>query len=201
MTQKRFPFALLFAFSSSFLLSHDLSAQLKVSENGRYLEYKDSKPFFYLGDTAWELFHRLNREEADRYLEDRADKGFTVIQAVVLAQLGGLNEPNPYGATPLRDNDPTQPQEAYFAHVDYIINKANELGLIVALLPSWGSKWKKGRGNESGIFTVESARSYCEFLAKRYRSADLIWVLGGDENIQSPEESPYWECKNPGTTL
>ena len=25
---------------------------------------EEGKPFFYLGDAAWELFHRLNREEA-----------------------------------------------------------------------------------------------------------------------------------------
>jgi hypothetical protein len=43
-------------------------------------DHEGSEPFFWLGDTAWELFHRLNREEADRYLEDRARKGFTVIQ-------------------------------------------------------------------------------------------------------------------------
>ena len=39
--------------------------RLKVSENQRFLVKEDGKPFFYLGDTAWELFHRLNREEAD----------------------------------------------------------------------------------------------------------------------------------------
>ncbi|HEX4946703.1 MAG TPA: DUF4038 domain-containing protein, partial [Blastocatellia bacterium] len=55
---------------------------LKVSDNQRFLVTADGKPFFWLGDTAWELFHRLNREEADRYLKNRADKGFTVIQAV-----------------------------------------------------------------------------------------------------------------------
>jgi hypothetical protein len=58
----------------------------------------DGRPFFWLGDTAWELFHRLNREEATRYLEDRASKGFTVIQAVALAELDGLNTPNAYCA-------------------------------------------------------------------------------------------------------
>ena len=57
--------------------------RLRVADGGRYLEY-DGEPFFYLGDTAWELFHRLNREEADRYLKNRADKGYTVIQAVAL---------------------------------------------------------------------------------------------------------------------
>jgi hypothetical protein len=35
------------------------------------------------------LFHRLNREEADHYLETRAAQGFTVIQAVVLAEFDG----------------------------------------------------------------------------------------------------------------
>ena len=56
------------AFFACLLLSSLAIAapQLKVSENQRFLVYADGKPFFWLGDTAWELFHRLNREEADR---------------------------------------------------------------------------------------------------------------------------------------
>ena len=65
-------------------------AQLRVSPDHRHLQYRSGEPFFYLGDTAWELFHRLDREEADQYLTNRANKGFTVIQAVVLAELDGL---------------------------------------------------------------------------------------------------------------
>jgi hypothetical protein len=42
-------------------------ARLKVAEGNRFLVTADGRPFFYLGDTAWELFHRLNREEATRY--------------------------------------------------------------------------------------------------------------------------------------
>src|SRR5438270_13163208 len=76
---------------------------VRVSENHRYLIDQDGRPFFYLGDTAWELFHRLDAEEADHYLRDRAAKGFTVIQAVVLAEYGGLDVPNPYGHLPLID--------------------------------------------------------------------------------------------------
>src|SRR5207245_7793518 len=60
-------------------------SRLKVSENRRFLVKEVGSPFFYLGDTAWELFHRASREEAERYLRNRAEKGFTVIQAVVLA--------------------------------------------------------------------------------------------------------------------
>src|SRR5918999_4864053 len=84
-------------------------SRLQVSDNKRFLIRSDGSPFFYLGDTAWELFHRLNREEADRYLEDRARKGFTVIQAVALAELDGHSDPNPYGHLPLVNLDPARP--------------------------------------------------------------------------------------------
>ena len=61
-----------------------------IAPGGRHLQTSEGEPFFYLGDTAWALFHRLTREEAEIYLRDRADKGFTVIQAVALAELRGL---------------------------------------------------------------------------------------------------------------
>jgi len=36
----------------------------------------EGKPFFYPGRTpAWELFHRLTREQAEHYLEDRRANG------------------------------------------------------------------------------------------------------------------------------
>lgn len=80
--------------------------RIMVSENHRFLQHEDGTPFFYLGDTAWELFHRLSREEADAYLSDRASKGFTVIQAVAIAELDGHTVPNAYGHLPLDDFDP-----------------------------------------------------------------------------------------------
>src|SRR5688500_18019000 len=87
---------------------------LKVADNKRFLVTADGKPFFWLGDTAWELFHRLNREDAEKYLQNRAERRFTVVQAVVLAELDGLNDPNPYGDRPLTGHDPARPNEAYF---------------------------------------------------------------------------------------
>src|SRR5689334_12739642 len=97
---------------------HAQLPRLVVSENRRFLVTANGEPFFWLGDTAWELFHRLSREEAERYLKNRAERGFTVIQAVALAELDGLHAPNAYGERPLADDDPTTPNEAYFAHVD-----------------------------------------------------------------------------------
>lgn len=174
-----------------------LQAQsLKVSSNKRYLIKPDGNPFFYLGDTAWELFHRLNREEADRYLKDRADKGFTVIQAVVLAERNGLKEPNSYGHIPLEDNDPTKPNEDYFKHVDYIVNKADELGLFIGMLPTWGDKiWKNSWGIGPEIFNPENARVYGQYVGKRYKDKkNIIWILGGDRNPQSAQHEAIWRA-------
>ncbi|HWQ92720.1 MAG TPA: glycoside hydrolase family 140 protein [Clostridia bacterium] len=164
---------------------------LKVSQNRRFLEYQNGKPFFWLGDTAWELFHRLNREEVDRYLTDRARKGFTVIQAVALAELDGLNDPNPYGHRPLIGNDPAKPDvkegkaNDYWDHVDYIVEKANSLGLYVGLLPTWGDKWNKKWGAGPEVFTAQNARVYGEWLGKRFRDQGVIWILGGDRPIEN----------------
>jgi len=157
--------------------------RLEVSESNRYLSYSDGTPFFYLGDTGWELFHRLDRKEADRYLTDRAKKGFTVIQAVVLF---GIDEPNAYGDFPLHKNSPARPNEAYFQHVDFIVSKAESLGLYIGMLPAWGRYWKKVGPYD--LFDPENARTYGEFLGKRYPDAPIIWILGGDQNIESKSD-------------
>jgi len=47
---------------------------LKVSDKHRCLMDFEGKPFFHLADTAWELFHRLDRNKADLYLRDCASK-------------------------------------------------------------------------------------------------------------------------------
>lgn len=159
--------------------------RLKVSENKRFLVRDDGRPFFWLADTAWELFHRLNREDADRYLRNRAALKFTVIQAVALAEFDGLTAPNAYGQTPLRNNDPTQPNDAYFAHVDWIVARANALGLYIGLLPTWGDKWNKKWGTGPEIFTPANAEQYGEWLGRRYRDAGIVWILGGDRPIET----------------
>jgi hypothetical protein len=177
-------------FLLAFLITNSgLFAQsLRISENQRYLQYEDGRPFFWLGDTAWELFHRLDRQEAGRYLENRADKGFTVIQAVVLAELDGLNTPNALGDTPLINNDPTQPNEAYFEHVDFIVNRAEALGLYVGMLPTWGDKFNKRWGIGPEVFTPDNARVFGEFLGKRYRDKPIVWILGGDRIPEEDED-------------
>lgn len=165
------------------------SSQIILSDNHRFLQFDDGTPFFYLGDTAWELFHRLNREDAKKYLEDRARKGFTVIQAVALAELDGVTTPNAYGQLPLIDKDPSRPavtegaDNDYWDHVDFIVETANRLGLAIGMLPTWGRYW---HDEGQTIFNEQNAEQYGEFLGKRYKNAQVIWILGGDRNAEQP---------------
>jgi len=173
-------------------LAHAAAPKLKVSANKRFLVTEEGKPFFYLGDTAWELFHRLNREEADKYLEDRARKRFTVIQAVAIAELDGHTVPNAYGHLPLIDLDPAKPDvkdgSDYWDHVDYIVTKAGSLGLFVGFLPTWGRYWHDTNQGRKPLFTAANAEVYGEWLGRRYRDAGLIWILGGDRGVDNDEQ-------------
>jgi hypothetical protein len=172
--------------------------RLKVSANGHWLQYADGRPFFYLGDTAWEIFRNLTREQADLYLTNRAQKGFSVIQASALSGEGGFNDPNAYGDRPLMDGNPAKPSDAYFRHVDYIVTKAASLGMFVGMLPTWGRNWTRFHTQPPYVFNVENARVYGRFLSNRYRNQPIIWILGGDQGVHSDEERAILEAMAAG---
>ncbi|MFB6343733.1 glycoside hydrolase family 140 protein [Saccharicrinis sp. FJH62] len=157
---------------------------LKVSENGHYMVTSDGDPFFWLGDTGWLLFTKLNREEAEQYLEDRREKGFNVIQVMVLHSLGAVNV---YGDSALINDNASKPlvtegssfsdpeQYDYWDNIDYVVDKAAEKGLYMALVPVWGGNVR------GGYVSREQGKLYGEWLAKRYRDrSNIIWLNGGD---------------------
>jgi hypothetical protein len=154
--------------------------RLKVSPNGRYFVDQDGKPFFYLADTCWLLFQRLDHDELDEYLKDRAAKGFTVIQAYVIR---GLDKRHPdgnsslLGQPPFIDRDPTKPNEAYFKNVDYVVNRANELGLVMGLVTA--KSWHVNKTPEQ-VFDEKNAYTFGKFLGERYKNNAVMWYPGGD---------------------
>ncbi len=181
------------------LITQQSFAQFTISDNHRYI-LKNGKPFYWLGDTGWELFHRLTKEEADEYLKHRAAQGFTVIQAVVLAELDGLHTPNANGDKPLIDDDPAKPNQAYFKQVDYVIDKANEYKLNIAMLPTWADKINKGSwGKGPEIFNTANAKIYGKWIGNRYKNkTNIIWVLGGDRNPRDEKDVAIWNAMGQG---
>jgi hypothetical protein len=167
-------------------------SRLVVSDNGHFLITEDGKPFFWLGDSAWEIFARLDRAQTVQYLDNRRDNGFNVIQAAILTEWS-LDVPSAEGQVALIDNDPLKPNEAYFQHVDWVIEQAAERGLYVALIATWGDKVNLKNGIGPILFNTTNARPYGEYLGKRYANAsNVIWLLGGDRNPEGDTELTIW---------
>jgi len=112
-------------------------------------------------------------------------KGFTVIQAVALAEIDPFL-PNASGDEPLIDRDPRRPNERYFAHVDALVKATNGRGLYIGMLPCWGSYFSENESN--CIFDPASGQRFGEFHGKHYVGADLIWILGADRNVRTEHE-------------
>lgn len=192
---------ILFVYSNTSAQKAWPHGRIQVSPNKHYLQYQDGTPFFWMGDTGWELFHRLKLEEIDRYLTNRAAKGFTLIQAVILAEFDGLRKPNQYGQIPLINQDPLQPNERYFELVDTVMKLAKAKGLVMGLLPTWGDKVLRMWGEGPVVFNTENAYGYGLFLGKRYAAyPNIIWILGGDRPAitDSMDTRPIWRSMAKG---
>lgn len=184
--------------SAQSLFSH---GRLQVTKDGRYLQFEDGSPFFWLGDTGWELFHRLTLPEIKQYLDNRAAKGFNVIQAVALAEFDGLRKPNQYGDVPLKNLDPTQPNEKYFRVVDSAIHMARQRNLFIGLLPTWGDKVTKMWGEGPVVFDSINAYTYGKWIGNRYKKEpNIIWILGGDRPAirDTNDWRPIWRAMAKG---
>jgi len=141
---------------------------IRISPNGRYFADQDGVPFFWLGDTQWELFRLFTIEDAEAVLENRKSKGFSVIQ-IMITGVGDGTEPDLAGQAPWIDNDPAAPNEAYFENVDKVIELGMQKGLIFVL----------------GVYhqlqqriTIGNARNYAKWIAQRYSKVpNIIWTM------------------------
>ena len=147
---------------------------LQVTPNGHYLQRADGAPFFWLGDTAWKL-GRLSPADVERYLANRASKGFNVVQMDAIGA-----RPNYAGEMPFEGPGKPWPQavlnERYWQHVDYILDAACKHGLYVALLAWWGNA-----ADDTFCDPVGHNYRYGRALGTRYADRpNLIWVGAGE---------------------
>lgn len=161
---------------------------LGVSANRRHLVDANGSPFLMIGDTAWFLIPNATKLETEEYLENRRQKGYNAVLVEMITQ-----DPN-YVLNPPRNRDGdgpfttpgdfSTPNEAYFAHVDWVVSKAAEKGILVFLFPAymgyggvdewWGQIIANG---------PTKCRGYGRYLGNRYRNfTNVVWVHGGDFN-------------------
>ncbi len=164
------------------------NGKLMVSENHRYLQHKNGKPFFWLGETAWLLPSRSNRDEVDFFMNKTSESGFNVIQ---LSVLHGIPTMNSYGHWALPNGFDfsaidKKGEYNYWQHIDYIVEKAQANGIYIGIVCVWGGSVKAGK------ISVEDAGKYGNFLAERYKSyPNIIWMIGGD--VRGDVKPEVWQ--------
>ena len=160
------------------------NGKLKVADNQRFLMHENGTPFFWQGDTGWLLPERLDRAEAEYYLQRCREAGYNVVQVQVV---DGVPAYNIYGqpSHPL----PTAKQSGYgyWDHLDYIVDMAAQHGIYIGMVAIWGGLVKDGK------LSVDEAKKYGTFLANRYKDCpNIIWFMGGD--IQGDVKPEVWNA-------
>jgi hypothetical protein len=164
---------------------------LKVSPNGRYLTYDNGEPFFYLGDTAWEITWKSREPDMLSYIADRQKKGFTALQVVVMSHqfFYEYGVRNRSGEDFFLNNDRTRLNPRYFDYLDRIVQAANDAGMVVALVPLWAGMMEY---YTRGALTVEQAMLLARYVGARYAGSNILWIVGGDNSYETVERIVFW---------
>jgi hypothetical protein len=158
-----------------------------ITVDGHYFARADGEPFYWLADTAWDLVTDLSTEEAEQYLDTRAEQGFTVVRAGLIMpgaardRYGDAAYAGHLGALATTAGaDPGDPaQYDFWDHVDAIVGAAQQRGISLALAPVWAD------GQAGSLVTQDNARAYGSFLGQRYGASPVSWLLGGDATADS----------------
>jgi hypothetical protein len=167
---------------------------LKPAEGGRFLVDQKGEPFLVVGDSAWSLIVQPREADVDRYLEDRAKRGFnSVIVNLIEHKFCTAPPKTRAGLAPFeKEGDFSTPNPDYFAFAHKVVKKANDRGIVVWLCPSYlGSG-----GGDEGFFREMKAggraklRVYGRFVGERFKDLpNVVWVMGGDF---TPAEADQW---------
>ena len=133
------------------------NGKLRVSDNQRFLQFENGKPFFWQGETAWLMPERLNRDEVEYYLKTCHEAGYNMVQVQVLNAVPSYNV---YGM-PSHDKQGklTGTQSSplnnclytYWDHMDYIVDAAARNGIYIGMVCIWGGLVKGGKLSEEQV--------------------------------------------------
>ena len=165
---------------------------LRPSANGRYMLDASNAPFLIIGDAPHSILANLNNSDAVTYLTDRGQRGFNALWIELLCDSytfgfgyegtpnygRDVNGNNPFTATLAGGYyDLTTPNEAYWSHVDFIVQQAAAHGLQCLFTPLDQGGWTQ----TSLVNGTTRCQQYGQFLGNRYRNyPNIIWNLGND---------------------
>ena len=165
------------------LAAATVNGPIRVSADGRHFADRDGRPFFWLGRHGLAALRAVHEGAGGGLSRQPRPEGLHRIQGVLAWGLGSGFEgktplANANGDKPWLNDDPRTPNDAYFRHVDALVEFANQQGLVLAMLPTWGYYV-----NDVPVIDAAKARAYGRWLGARYKSApNVIWVNGGDRD-------------------
>ncbi len=152
-----------------------------------YLADQRGTPFLWNADTCWFLTFGVSEADAVQYLEDRSGRGITVVQCMLLPWTRDGDD-SWFGVKPFADNKFDQPNEAYWRHVDHVVQAAKGLGVTLCLALAWngccGEGWSKVLDNEyHKQDDYAPLKAYARFIGRRYGDDGNVMIfLGGDSS-------------------
>jgi hypothetical protein len=158
---------------------------LRVAADHRHVVDRDGQAVFFNAESAWHLLMRLTREEAIQYLDAARDSGFDALVVMLVVATGshGTSD-NAYGEPPfLERGDFSTPNEAYFAHADWVLRQAADRGFTVFLAPAYLGYQCGGQGwcRQMKRCGVAKMREWGRYVGTRYRNQpNIVWLDGGD---------------------
>ncbi len=165
---------------------------LRLKEGKRYLVDSEGKPFFWEGEAAWSLIAELNREDVVYYLDDREQKGFTVLLVNLIEHKFSEHAPaDYYKDAPFTGKPFITPGEKYFSYADFVIREAGKRGMAVLLCPLYlGYQYgDEGWGKDIENASPADLESWGEYVGKRYSGfKNIIWCIGGDADPSLQKE-------------
>lgn len=150
-----------------------------------HLAYDNEDPFLYIGCTAWNggLFSTV--DEWEKYLSNRRNNGYSVIQFVTTQWRGG--PANAEGETAFSGKDQIEINPSFFKRMDERIDRINAYGLVAAPV----ILWSYGDLSPGSYLPEESAIRLAEYIMARYDANHVIWNLGGDGKYIKENESRW----------
>jgi hypothetical protein len=172
--------------------SAEATFPLSLKPGASYPVDAGGKPFLLVGDAAWSLIAQLSREDADLYLEDRRARGFNAVLASLVEHKYASHAPaNFYREQPfLTPGDFSTPNERYFQHADWVLERAAAKNVLVLLTPDYLGYDGQDEGwwKELSKLGPEKLRAWGRYVGERYaRFNNILWVNGGD--YSAPDRS------------
>ena len=162
--------------------------RLQISDNGRHFITPNGKPFFWLADTAWNAALRSDTTDWERYLDLRAEQGFTVIQFVV-SPWRGCKTPL-HGRIFEEVDGKVVYSEAAFTKMREWIDLISDRGMVPAPVMIWDNNPDEPFFSWSVETCVEVGRRMIE----EWSEFEPVWILAGDGDYRKPSQIDRWKA-------